>query len=107
VELETKLLQEVIKIEEEYNMQMVTIWEREAKKEGKKEGKKIGEKLGERRGERRGLEIGERRGLEMGEEKARIETARELVRYGVDIDIISKATGLSRDEIEKLVEVVQ
>jgi predicted transposase/invertase (TIGR01784 family) len=103
VELETKLLQEVIKIEEEYNMQMVTIWEREAKKEGKKEGKKIGEKIGERRG----LEMGERRGLEIGEEKARIETARELVRYGVDIDIISKATGLSRDEIEKLVEVVQ
>ncbi|MCU0286990.1 MAG: hypothetical protein MUF15_11395, partial [Acidobacteria bacterium] len=40
VELETKLLQEVIKIEEEYNMQMVTIWEREAKKEGKKIGEK-------------------------------------------------------------------
>ncbi len=83
IELEKKLLQEVIKIEEEYNMQYVTIWEREAKKEGKK--------LGEKR----------------GEEKARLETARELVRYGVDIDIISKSTGLSREELEKLVETVQ
>lgn len=77
----------VIKIEEEYKMQYVTIWEREAKKEG--------QVLGEKRGEKR------------GEEKARLETARELVRYGVDIDIISKSTGLSREEIEKLVETVQ
>jgi predicted transposase/invertase (TIGR01784 family) len=87
IELEKKLLQEVIKIEEEYKMQYVTIWEREAKKEG--------QVLGEKRGEKR------------GEEKARVETARELVRYGVDIDIISKSTGLSRDEIEKLVETIQ
>ncbi|HLP57398.1 MAG TPA: hypothetical protein VK186_01145 [Candidatus Deferrimicrobium sp.] len=95
VELEKKLLQEVIKIEEEYNMQYITIWEREAKKEGKKLGEKLGEKRGEKRGEER------------GDKNARIETARELVKYGVDIDIISKSTGLQREEIEKLVETVQ
>jgi predicted transposase/invertase (TIGR01784 family) len=87
IELEKKLLLEVIKIEEEYKMQYVTTWERMAKKEG--------EKRGEERGEKR------------GEEKARLETARELVKYGVDIDIIAKSTGIHREELEKLVETVQ
>ncbi len=83
MELEKKLLQEVIKIEEEYKMQYVTTWERMAKKEG------------EERGEKR------------GEEKARLETARKLVKYGVDMDIIAKSTGINREELEKLVETVQ
>jgi len=60
-------------------MQYVTTWERMAKKEGEKRG----------------------------EEKARLETARELVKYGVDIDIIAKSTGINREELEKLVETFQ
>ncbi len=80
-------------------MQYVTTWERIAKKEGEKRG----EKRGEERGEKRGEERGEKR----GEEKARLETARELVKYGVDIDIIAKSTGIHREELEKLVETVQ
>ncbi len=91
MELEKKLLQEVIKIEEEYKMQYVTTWERIAKKEGEKRGEKRGEERGEKR----------------GEEKARLETARELVKYGVDIDIIAKSTGIHREELEKLAETVQ
>jgi len=42
-----------------------------------------------------------------GKKEGKLETARELVKRGVDINIIAKATGLTREEIEKLVEVVQ
>ncbi len=84
-------------------MQYVTTWERMAKKEGEKRGEVRGEKRGEVRGEKRG----EVRGQKRGEEKARLETARELVKHGVDIDIIAKSTGIHREEIEKLVETVQ
>ena len=37
----------------------------------------------------------------MMEEKAR-ETAKELIKRGVDIDIIEAATGLSREELKKI-----
>ncbi len=37
-----------------------------------------------------------------GIEEGKIETAKNLLGLGVDIDIISKSTGLSIEEIEKL-----
>jgi len=48
------------------------------------------------------IEEGEKKGME----KAKIETARELVKNGVDIDVIAKSTGLSRGKIKKLAEKV-
>ncbi len=55
-----------------------------------------GLKKGERIGEERGLKIGEERGAK---QKA-IETAINLLKAGVDIDIICKSTGLSTEDIE-------
>ena len=48
------------------------------------------------------IEEGEKKGME----KAKLETARELVKNGVDIDVIARSTGLSRGKIEKLAEKV-
>ncbi len=55
-------------------------------------------KEGEERGEKRGEKIGEKRGME---KKAK-ETARNLFELGIDIDKISKATGLKKEELERL-----
>jgi hypothetical protein len=85
-ELEKQLTGKIIKFEEEYKMPYVTSWERIAEERGKK----IGEEIGEERGEER------------GEEKGKLQTARELVKRGVDINIIAEATGFSREQIEKL-----
>jgi predicted transposase/invertase (TIGR01784 family) len=45
--------------------------------------------------------------IDEGEKKGKLKTARELVKNGVDIDIIAKSTGLTREEIEKLADTVQ
>ena len=68
-------------------MEYVPIWLRDEREEGRDEGIKIGEKRGEKRGERKG----------------KIETAINLLKMGIDIDTIVKATGLKRKEIEKLI----
>lgn len=54
------------------------------------EGKRIGEEIGERRGETKG----------------KLETARNLIKRGVDMNIIAEATGLSKQKIEKLAETI-
>lgn len=81
-DLERKLSEKIIKIEEDYKMAYVSSWERIAKKDGLEEG------------------------LKLGEEKAKTETARELLKRGVATDIISGATGLPKEEIDKLAETV-
>jgi predicted transposase/invertase (TIGR01784 family) len=53
-------------------------------------------------GEARGVKIGEKKGVEIGEKRGKIETARNLLKMGLDIDTIVKATGLERKEIEAL-----
>lgn len=63
---------------------------KEAKEEGKAEG------LAE------GLERGLEQGLAEGIQKANLENAKQLKSFKVAIDIISKTTGLSKEEIEKL-----
>ena len=61
--------------------------------EWKREGIKIGEE--------KGIKIGEKRGERIGEEKGKVETARKLIKRGIDIEIIAEATGFSKEEIEK------
>ena len=53
-----------------------------------------------------GVKIGVEKGEKKGVEKAKLETARELVKNGVDIDVIARSAGLSRGKIEKLAEKV-
>ncbi|MBS9423209.1 hypothetical protein EAE90_05650 [Photorhabdus caribbeanensis] len=52
--------------------------------------------------EQKGLERGREEGIELGREKGKVETARALLRHGVNLDIIITSTGLSRDKIEAL-----
>ena len=63
-------------------------------------------KNGERRGEENGIKIGEKRGKEtgikIGKENALIETAKNLLKYGMPINDIVKNTGLSKQKIEYL-----
>jgi predicted transposase/invertase (TIGR01784 family) len=47
---------------------------------------------------------GEKRGEKRGRKEAKLETARKLIKRGVDMDIIVEATGFPKQEIEKLVE---
>jgi hypothetical protein len=76
--LNRQLSKKIEKLEEDYKMPYVTSWERIAKKDG--------------------VKIGEERGVR----KEKIETARRLLKRGVDIEIIADATGLSKKEIEEL-----
>ena len=53
-------------------------------------------------GETLGIEKGKKLGIEEGEENKAKEIARKLKKEGIDIAIISKTSGLSKEEIEKL-----
>ena len=48
------------------------------------------------------FEDGEKRGEKLGKKKGILETARKLLNEKVDLTIISKATGLSISELNKL-----
>ena len=67
-----------------------------AKKEGLAEG--IAE------GERMGLAKGKRLGFTEGEQKAKLETARNLIKKNVALDTIAECTGLSLEEVQKLAD---
>ena len=60
----------------------------------------------EERGEARGIEIGREEGREEGRSEGErvkaIEIAKNLLSMNLDIDVIAKATGLNKDEIESL-----
>ena len=49
-----------------------------------------------------GKETGEARGLIKGRKEGKVETASELLKLGVETDIICKATGLSKTEVDGL-----
>ncbi len=77
-------IKEVIKqVEEEFKMEYVPIWLRDEREEG--------------------IKIGEKRGVEIGEKRGKIETAKNMLKKGFEIDVIVELTGLKRKEIEKLV----
>ena len=51
-----------------------------------------------------GIGIGREEGIEIGREKKAYEIARNLLAMKLDIDSISKATGLTKEEVAKLAE---
>ena len=61
-----------------------------------------GEKLGIKKGERIGVKKGEKIGVKEGEKNRARKTAVELLKSGVDINIILRATGLSKRELDQL-----
>jgi hypothetical protein len=76
-------------------------WKRESLKEGLEEGKKQGIKQGLEQGKKEGIKQGLEEGKKQGELKAKIETAKKLLKKGIDIKIIVEATGLSKKELKK------
>ncbi|MBE6251380.1 MAG: hypothetical protein E7111_06955 [Bacteroidales bacterium] len=62
----------------------------------------IAEKRGHAAGLAEGMKKGMEKGIEKGMEKERYANAAKLKELGVDISIISQATGLSTDEIALL-----
>ncbi len=47
----------------------------------------------------KGEEIGLKKGLEKGEKLGRLETARRLLKLGIDLKIIRDTTGISEEEL--------
>ena len=75
---------------------------KEGMKKGREEGMKKGREEGMKKGREEGMREGHEKGIEVGKSLERQAMARSLKSLGVDIATISKATGLSREEIEKL-----
>ena len=81
-----------------------------AKKDGLEEGEAIGIEKGRAEGRAEGEAIGLQKGEAIGVEKGRAEgealgilkTAKKMKEEGLDVNVISKLTNLSVDEIEKL-----
>ena len=65
-------------------------------------GREEGRAEGRAEGREEGRAEGEKVGREKGRFDAKIESAKNLLKAGVDINIISTAVGLSIEEIEKL-----
>ena len=88
----------------------IRIGEEKGKEEGirigEEKGKEEGIKIGEEKGKEEGIRIGEEKGIQKGKIEGKIEgkleTAKELLKMGIEIEKIVKATGLEKEEIEKL-----
>ncbi len=68
----------------------------------REDGRKEGRMEGLEKGRKEGLEKGRKEGLEKGRKERQFEIARNLKALGQTTQIISQATGLSVEEIEKL-----
>ncbi len=74
----------------------------EGEAKGRAEGEAKGRAEGEAKGRAEGEAKGIAKGLAKGKYKEKIENARSLKSLGVDYSIISKALGLTIEEIERL-----
>ena len=57
---------------------------------------------GEKRGEARGEKRGEKRGRKIGISEGIVKVAKSMVNENIDINIISKVTGLTKDQLVSL-----
>ena len=71
-----------------------------AKDEGYKTGKEEGMKVGIEEGMKAGIE----KGMKAGRNEGRNEIAKNMLKENLSIELISKLTSLSQEEIEKLKE---
>ena len=65
-------------------------------------GMKQGLEKGMEKGIEKGMKQGLEKGMAEGMEKAKFEMAKNLLRLGVELEIISEATGLSKEELSSL-----
>ena len=68
----------------------------------KEEGTRIGIKEGREKGMKEGMKEGREKGIKEGKKEKQIEIAKNMKKMKIEIDIIVKATGLSKDEVESL-----
>ncbi|MDG7057494.1 MAG: hypothetical protein LKM43_05130, partial [Wolbachia endosymbiont of Penenirmus auritus] len=77
-----------------------------ATEKGRQEGIQIGEERGRQEGiqigRQEGIQIGEEKGIKIGAEKGKIEVAKNLLKAGVSVDLITESTGLPKAEIVRL-----
>lgn len=73
-----------------------------AERRGMEKGMKKGLEKGMEEGMEKGLEKGMEKGLEKGHEEEKNQIARKMKSDGLPVDIISKYTGLSVEEIERI-----
>ncbi len=59
--------------------------------------KRDAERTGEKRGEKRGRKLG----MSQGQKQAKLETAHNLLKQGIDINVILKATNLTEKQIRQ------
>ena len=71
-----------------------------AKDEGYKTGKEEGMKAGKEEGMKAGIE----KGMKAGRNEGKNEIAKNMLKENLSIELISKLTSLSQEEIEKLKE---
>ena len=76
------------------NEMVINTLKNEAIKEGKLEGMKEGIK--------EGIKEGKLEGIKEGKRESTLETAKALLKENVSIDIISRTTGLTKEEINSL-----
>ncbi|MCU0288475.1 MAG: hypothetical protein MUF15_19030 [Acidobacteria bacterium] len=81
-ENEKRLKEEIVKIEEDYNMPYLASWEKSARRKGKIEGK---------------IE-GKFEGMQL---KAK-EAAKRMIDKGFKLEVVMDISGLSKEEIKKL-----
>lgn len=93
-ELQKKIKQETLKIEEEYKMPYVPTWEREALQEGLQKGRQEGLIEGE--------EIGRKEGKQVGKQEEKLEVARRMLKGGMPVEDVIKFTKLPAKEVKKL-----
>ncbi len=82
----------------------IEIGEEQGLKKGIEQGIKQGIKEGEEQGLKKGIEQGIKEGIEKGKEK----TARKMLEMGMDIETVTKVTGLKEDDeiIKKLLKEI-
>ncbi len=57
---------------------------------------------GREEGREEGIQIGEKKGRQEGRREEKIETAKNMLKMGIDHDIIIQATGLSEADLKKI-----
>ena len=80
------------------------IWREEAREDGLEEGIKEGKKEGMKEGIKEGIKEGKKEGMKEGKELGKKEIALNLLRENLPIDLIIKATGLTRKKVTQLKE---
>lgn len=76
----------------------------EAREDGFEEGREDGLKEGKKEGREVGLKEGRKEGKKEGEKEAKRKIAKNMLDLKIDIETISKATGLTKEEIQELNE---